>query len=374
MIRFYTYYSCGGYKDMYLGTDDNSSGYTYYLPLLPIWIKNNKPSDADKIAKVENLKKIGIITNDHSFDFPSECEIMFSHGGYKAIYKTLSNGQTCFCIHDILNGSKDEENRDIPFNFLVIAEGLESIKLLDNFANRFLLDSKLIELAIGSSIKYDYEVNGIRFDIGRLTELIHETVNDPVEFLHKKGNVVYILIDSRKYANIALKEQNINDNQLCAAYDQQGLFYGALPLLQLPEMLTFNEETPSEDSSNMTDNVKFEYQVERPTSSPDISQEDDKIANEEQSEIRQSIHEEESSIELIRDIFTNLQLQVKQSEKEIKSDIIKLQSDVQSLAQRSENQCYESASAIVLRNVLHPKYISEIIALIVGLLLGALLF
>ncbi len=33
MIRIYGYYSCGGYKDMYLGNNEGEPQPTYFLPL-----------------------------------------------------------------------------------------------------------------------------------------------------------------------------------------------------------------------------------------------------------------------------------------------------------------------------------------------------
>ena len=39
MIRYFTYYSCGGYKDIYVGSDNDSSPASYFIPLLNDWKK-----------------------------------------------------------------------------------------------------------------------------------------------------------------------------------------------------------------------------------------------------------------------------------------------------------------------------------------------
>ena len=36
MIHYYTYYSVGGYKDMYLGSEASEVERAYYLPLLDV--------------------------------------------------------------------------------------------------------------------------------------------------------------------------------------------------------------------------------------------------------------------------------------------------------------------------------------------------
>lgn len=44
MIRYYTYYSCGGYKDLYIGADTDLVDARYFVPLLNVWkkVRNRK--------------------------------------------------------------------------------------------------------------------------------------------------------------------------------------------------------------------------------------------------------------------------------------------------------------------------------------------
>lgn len=39
MLRYYSYYSVGGYKDFYLGSNADQFEASYYLSLLPVWEK-----------------------------------------------------------------------------------------------------------------------------------------------------------------------------------------------------------------------------------------------------------------------------------------------------------------------------------------------
>ena len=54
MIRLYAYYSCGGYKDMYLGSSDTAASPSYFLPLLPVMKKRGR---TDEVEKIKSPKK-----------------------------------------------------------------------------------------------------------------------------------------------------------------------------------------------------------------------------------------------------------------------------------------------------------------------------
>ena len=74
MIRYYTYYSCGGYKDLFVGSDLDQADASYFIPLINVWKKSNKPEMAEKIARAEGVQHVKLITNTDSFGFPTECD------------------------------------------------------------------------------------------------------------------------------------------------------------------------------------------------------------------------------------------------------------------------------------------------------------
>ena len=229
MIRYYTYYSCGGYKDLYIGSDTDQIDASYFIPLLNVWKKSDKPGMEGKVAKAESVQNVKLITSTDNAGFPSECNLMFSHGGYNAIYRTLKDGKTCLCIRDISNNSKDEEGRDIPFNFLFIADGYESIKKLDAFALLFLTKGHHIKSQIAYAISYDPVINGVKFDLSKLNELLVSDSDISLDQLnHKQESIDFIVIDSRKQISTALSEQGIKGNMVNAMFDSDGLFDGAL--------------------------------------------------------------------------------------------------------------------------------------------------
>ena len=221
MIRYYTYYSCGGYKDLYIGSDADQVDASYFIPLLNVWKKSDKPGMEEKVAKAESVQNVKIITSTDNAGFPSECNLMFSHGGYNAIYRTLKDGRTCLCIRDISNNSKDEEGRDTPFNFLFIADSDESIKRLDAVALHLLADE--------NTISYDSVINGLKFDLSKLNQLLIPNSDFYSDHLnHEHESIDFIVIGSRKQFSTALSEQRIKENMVKAMYDSGGLFYGTL--------------------------------------------------------------------------------------------------------------------------------------------------
>lgn len=237
MIRYYTYYSCGGYKDIYIGSDQDSADASYFIPLLNVWKKSNKPENADKIARAERVQHVELISKSNSAGFPSECNLMFSHGGYKAILRTLKDGRLCLSIRDIAYGAKDEEGRDIPFNFLFLADDRESIEKLDALAILYLFKSNEINEIISNAIAYDPVINGVRFDLVKISQLLTNHPETPKRLLHKAGTIDYLKISSRNQYKLSLTEQALDTNNVNSLWDDLGLFCGNLRYVEEPSKL-----------------------------------------------------------------------------------------------------------------------------------------
>lgn len=243
MINVYGFYSCGGYKDMYLGNSDDADNPKYYLPLLPVMKNRNNPDEKEKIEKLKKLPMIQIITRDDRHGFPKECDILFSHGAYTVIYKTLSNGNTCLSIKDIPGIDKDEMGREIPFNLMFIATNEESKKLLDNFA-LYVKDnySECIELC-NILFKYDYLSNGIKFDLPAIITKIKDVHNN-VRLTHKNNQLVYLMLYSEKNIEIAFKEQNLSFLDTPCIINTKGeIIKGKLPIEDSESEKEENKET-----------------------------------------------------------------------------------------------------------------------------------
>ena len=72
MLKYYSYYNVGGYKDMFLGDSSMKATETHYLPLLSIWKKKAAAGDSEadaKIKRTKNLSKIQILSNNRPYLF-----------------------------------------------------------------------------------------------------------------------------------------------------------------------------------------------------------------------------------------------------------------------------------------------------------------
>ena len=82
MLRYYSYYSVGGYKDFYLGSNADQFDASYYLSLLPVWEKRaQEKEDAELQKKVDELKKLPSIkewTKNRVMECPRQ-EILCFH-------------------------------------------------------------------------------------------------------------------------------------------------------------------------------------------------------------------------------------------------------------------------------------------------------
>ena len=74
MIRIYSYYNHGGFKDMYLGTFDEDVDVKYFIPLYKVYEKRlaenpNDKKSADKITLWSSLVQIKELNENCSVAF-----------------------------------------------------------------------------------------------------------------------------------------------------------------------------------------------------------------------------------------------------------------------------------------------------------------
>lgn len=228
MIKFYSYYNHGGYKDMYLGATSDSFAHKYYLPLLSAYeeeLKNAYDAETERyIAKCSSLPKI-ILLNDSTkcINYPDEAKRMISHAGYKLIFRSASNGVTILSLRDI-SGTKDSFGRSAPFSFLAVADSSDrsDLSIIAEHMRSNILEW---EVFLSSLFVYDLDVNGLRFDIGKLVQKwqsVCETSIQDIDYKSYNRKVHLVVILHSKDLALCLKEQNLSRDDINVVYDIQG--------------------------------------------------------------------------------------------------------------------------------------------------------
>ena len=229
MLRYYTYYSIGGYKDLYLGSYNNKVDSSYYLPLLPV-IEENAKTDENAKREYEtlcSLPQICQLSDKNHYDLPSSASPLFSHAGYKILYQHIEGNIHALSIRDISCGTKDEMGRVIPFLFVFTADTAEDVQKLDILATYLASYIKESEKQIASFIGYDKEKNGLRFKLREFNNWIDiitsenkstkiVTTKGPLSVKGAKGKVALLSLPSGIDISCAIEEQNIKSTNIKA--------------------------------------------------------------------------------------------------------------------------------------------------------------
>ena len=130
MIKYFAYYSVGGYKDMYLGNSELNEEYTYYSPFYSQWKNNTLPDKfvnrmKEQLAYLDKKPHIKILTATDE-DLPKDAGKFVSHSGFKLACCTLNNGTTTIALKDLNGSEKDENERSIPFMLQLLSDDAET--------------------------------------------------------------------------------------------------------------------------------------------------------------------------------------------------------------------------------------------------------
>ncbi len=396
MIRYYAYYSCGGYKDLYLGNSSDTVEYTFFLPLFPIWRSGAKPEYADKLKQAEDLQQIEVVSKDNNFGFPTQAKNLFSHGGYRVIYLTLSNGNTCFCVRDIINGTKDEESRDIPFNILITASGEDDIKRLDAYALYSLSHIKELYDSLAPLFSYDYKVNGIRFNIAQISRALNDVPLSAKEIEHDPDHVILLIVDSLSMVQTVYNELDLSRELVDLISDGNGKCMGtikykvALPPKvehELKEEVSDSTSTDNGLEPQLPDDTEFRNLKDTSlsktdesedviTESPNAAENSDTSKNYNKSqilllELKETLSQNSSLLKEIHGCISDTKSEIMERSERIMKQINQImnnQDNHQNLVKSDDDRDYNS---ITISKVY--LWIAGI-ALVVGLLLGGLIF
>jgi len=222
MLKYYSYYNIGGYKDMFLGDSSMNAKETYYLPLLAIWKKKAASGDTEaesKIKVVESLDKIQLLSSKDSLGLPQEAGPMFSHGGYKVMYAVGENGDSIFAIRELEGESKDESGRSTPFLLVVVGNSEKDAKILEKVAAYASSHLESFSKDLSDLFYYDAEKNGVAFKLSSMNAIVKRiadewnnsllTIDGVKTVQSKRGTVSLLVLPEGLSKDYALAEQGL---------------------------------------------------------------------------------------------------------------------------------------------------------------------
>ena len=183
MIRYFAYYSFGGYKDMLLGNSDmNDVREVFYSPFYEQWRKNDTSGSiietmSEQMNKLDQKQHITILTKDNSSLIPSDALTFVTHSGFELACCRLQTGQTTVVIKDLRGEMRDEYNRDIPFMLQMIGDDENQMFLLCEFIRQHW--HATVDLLSGLFV-YNVELNALQFNLGELNDWVTEVLANPI--------------------------------------------------------------------------------------------------------------------------------------------------------------------------------------------------
>lgn len=230
MLRYYSYYSIGGYKDLYLGSDEDKTEETFYLPLLSVLEEESKTDENARrqFDEFSELPKIYQLSDKDNYGLPSGAASLFSHAGYKVLYKHVQGKTHALAIRDITCGSKDEMGRSIPFLMVITGDTPNDVRNLDIIATYITSYLKSSEETISSFIGYDRDKNGLRFKLAEfnnwIDRIVQESHSNKVVSLSgvirvngSPGKVALLILPPGINKQAAIDEQNLIEYDIISA-------------------------------------------------------------------------------------------------------------------------------------------------------------
>lgn len=230
MIKYYAYYNHGGYKDFYIGSQEEDVKSKYFLPLLAVHehsLKEN-PNDEELRNQVEHQRSlprlIALSDKTIEYNYPNQARVLMSHGGYKVLYRSIGDSQYVLAIRDIA-GPKDVYGRQTPFNMMLIGCGQKDLKEMDIIAEYIRNNIPSFESAIDSIFINDIKENGLRCDVGILRDKLNEIIENGSSLMvddSMKPSVRMLVIPNMSMLKSAQKEQGIEKDDIYICYKNDG--------------------------------------------------------------------------------------------------------------------------------------------------------
>lgn len=237
MIKYYAYYNHGGYKDFFLGSNEDTITSRYFLPLLSFF--ESDESMTEKVAEWKKLPPIIFLSQEtKEVKYPSEARVMMTHAGYKLQYRHIED-KDVFAIRDI-SGHKDADGRACPFVMMMVADSDLDKQCLKKVCYYAWNNLEKFESLLNRMFVNDFDVNGLRFEIGELNTCIANIVDSTIEILEEnsfnKSVHLFVFPDSIPFAT-AISEQKITKAEIAVAYAFDGNTNREIYRFTTPQMI-----------------------------------------------------------------------------------------------------------------------------------------
>jgi len=170
----------GGYKDFFLGDSDNKAENTYYFPLLSFLEEEAKTSESAKncVDQLKTLPRIEQLSEKDTCGLPKSANALFTHSGYKLMYRHLEGDVYALAIRDLSNSDKDDMGRDIPFLLVITGSTRKDHQNLDLLAAYMANNLASSQIMISECIGMNYELNGLQFQLSKFNAWIEKVVKE----------------------------------------------------------------------------------------------------------------------------------------------------------------------------------------------------
>ena len=227
MLKYYSYYSVGGYKQFFLGDMGKDVEYTYYFPLIS-FLEDEAKNNETVTARVEELKalpKIEPLSESNTFGLALAAQPMLKEDGYKLIYRHLGGDMHALAIRDLSNNAKDDMGNPIPFIFVITGEGRKDLQALDVLAAYMANNLGKAQTAIAGFIGMNNELNGLEFSLAKCNAWIDEVLKEQkskhvlstegsIEVRAQEGGAALMVLPENWTKEEAMEEQGLGGKKV----------------------------------------------------------------------------------------------------------------------------------------------------------------
>jgi hypothetical protein len=227
MIRYYAYYSFGGYKDMLLGNSDMKDvREVFYSPFYEQWRKNDTSGSiietmSEQMNKLDQKQHITILTKENSSLMPSDALTFVTHSGFELACCRSQTGQTIVAIKNLRGEMRDEYDRDIPFMLQFISDDENQMLLLCEFVRQHWPETVGL---LSGLFAYNVGLNALQCNLGILNDWVTEVLANSITLddVQEYCRLPLVVISNGVSVDYLAKELGFNKRDFGLVYSLSG--------------------------------------------------------------------------------------------------------------------------------------------------------